>query len=104
MCQAVHTFHLFNKLFRECRDGFIELTTEACNLLTDAHRGVACKLIVVIEIIMNDWDCPHVFLDDKVSGPQGAKVSPLYELCPFTGDNWLSVGADGQVRVLPHGD
>ena len=65
-CQAVHTFHLFNKLFKECRDGFISLTTESCNYLTEAHKGIASKLIVVIEIIMNQWECPLVFMDQKV--------------------------------------
>ena len=75
VCQAVHTFHLFNKLFRECRDGFVDLTTDACNFLTEAHRGVASKLIVVIEIIMNDWECPHVFLDYKVSSVAEDRVS-----------------------------
>ena len=91
-CQAVHSFHLFNKLFKECRDVFISLTTESCNYLTEAHKGIVSKLIVVIEIIMNQWECPLVFMDQKVSC---LFPSNRYILWNALGDNWSGISTHG---------
>ncbi|XP_078684764.1 protein furry homolog-like isoform X1 [Branchiostoma floridae x Branchiostoma belcheri] len=62
---AVNTFQLFARLYRITRRRFYNLTRECCNYLGDKLRGIASQFLNMLELLVSQAECPHIFTDTE---------------------------------------
>ncbi|XP_077984034.1 protein furry homolog-like [Glandiceps talaboti] len=62
---AVNTFHIFAKLYAVTRRRFCNLTRESCTYLSDRLRGIATQFLNMLELLLTQAECPHVYTDTE---------------------------------------
>uniref|UniRef100_A0A4W3ID33 Furry homolog, like n=1 Tax=Callorhinchus milii TaxID=7868 RepID=A0A4W3ID33_CALMI len=60
---AVHTFHVFSRLFQSIQKKFCAITHDSVSHLGDSLQRIGSKFKSSLEVMMICSDCPTVFLD-----------------------------------------